>query len=409
MQTSHTPGQKIFILLLVVLAVLFTHSPKLQAQTSITAVPFLTFNNDARSMGMAGANVAMRGARSGIHLNPAAFGKPNTLELTSQLNLSGNGDIFGTPWLPEFSGVNWDLYTPQLIAGFEKFSVAYQYTHFNLGEQAIFDPSSPEPIDTFQAYENAHTLSVAYYLSPYVSVGTGINFIKSSLDAGVAINGNKVIDANQISLDLGVYADYPMQHNFVHFTPSIGWSLTDIGRPLKYTANANGDPLPIIMRGGLGLDIAFTEKKYGLEVLSIGGYLSLDKIMARTEPHITQSGDTTRKAMGPIEAIFKSWDSYSWFTGTETVNVPLKDQLRRHSGLEITLLEYISLRFGRYWEHEHNGDRKYNTYGFGINLKYLSIDYAKINTDDRDHPLDQTTYFQFTTKIPFDDIERWFD
>ncbi|SMO66936.1 hypothetical protein SAMN06265219_107142 [Gracilimonas mengyeensis] len=397
------------ILLCLILGIMCFFQSQSQAQVAITAVPFLQINNDARSMGMAGANVAMRGARSGIHLNPAAFGKPGKIEFTSQLNLSGNGDLFGTQWLPKYWSSNLNIYSPQFIVGFNNYSIAYQYTHFDLGKHYNANPTNPEPKDSFQSYENAHTLSAAYHLSPYVSVGMGLNFIRSSLGSGTVVSSYKVKDATRISLDLGVYADYPMQHNFFQLTPSFGWSITDIGRPVKYTANVNGDPMPIIMRGGIGLDIAVMEKKYGLEVLQVSGYLSLDKIMARSEPHITQNGDTTRKAMGPIEALFNSWDSYSLYTGSETVSVPLKDQLRRHSGLEITLLEYVSLRFGRYWEHEHNGNRKYNTYGFGINLKYLSIDYSKINTDVRYHALDQTSFFQFTAKVPFDDIEHWFN
>lgn len=393
---------KFSIILAVLFTILIAHQPNLHAQVGITAVPFLQINHDARSMGIAGANVAMRGARSGIHLNPAAFGKPNTLELTSQVTLDGHGYFFGTSWLPNFNA-GLKLLTPQFIAGFEKFSVAYQYTYLDLGVQIYTGPNN-EPKGRFNAYERAHTFSAAYHISPHVSVGAGVNFIKSDLATGtISIDGEEtdIKAPARTSWDIGLYVDHPFQQDLVTITPSFGWSVTDIGKPMRYTASGHPDPLPIVMRAGLGLEITTSENKYGLKALRIAGYLSRDKIMARFEDD--------GSPMGPFKAIFNSWGSYTSYTGAEPVTLSLRDQLTKHHGVEITLLEFLSFRIGRLWEHKYNGNRKYNTLGFGVNYRYFKIDYAKINTDDDGHPLDNTTYLQFTANIPFDLIERLFN
>lgn len=407
MRKSDKPGTT-FYKYIILLAGLFTgllsQPSNIHAQVGITAVPFLEINHDARSMGMAGANVAMRGARSGIHLNPAAFGKPNTIEFTSQFNFSDNGYFFGTPWLPGFNDPAFKLLTPQFIAGFKKFSVAYQYTSLDSGEQNFTGPFYPESTGTFHSHERAHTFSAAYHISPQVSVGAGVNFIKSDLTHGaIIIDGEETQfkASSRTSWDVGLYADHPFQQDRVTITPSFGWSVTDIGKPIRYTGFGQADPLPIVMRAGLGLEVATHEGKYGLKSLRVAGYLSLDKVMARLEDD--------GSPMGPAKAIFNSWGPYTRWTGAETVTLSLRDQLRKQYGLEITLFEFLSIRTGRFSEHEHNGNRKFNTLGFGVNYNYFTLDYAEIYTDENGHPLDNTKFLQFSTKIPFDVIERWFN
>lgn len=392
---------KFTILLLGLITGLISHPSYIYGQVGITAVPFMEINNDARSLGMAGANVAMRGARSGIHLNPAAFGKPNTMEFTSQVNFNGHGGFFGTPWLSDYNNSGHNLLTPQFIAGFEKFSVAYQYTSLDFGEQINSGSISPDPINTFRSHERTHTISAAYHISPQVSVGAGVNFIKSDLAEGTIIIDGKETEfkaASRTAWDLGLYADHSFQQDRLTITPSFGWSITDMGEPMRYIDFGRPDPLPIVMRAGLGLEIETNEGENGLKALRVAGYLSRSKTMARLEDD--------GSPMGPFKAIFNSWGPYTRWTGAETVTLSLRDQLRKQHGLEITLFEFLSIRTGRFWEHRHNGNRKYNTLGFGVNYKYFNVDYAGINTDENNHPLEDQKFLQFTANIPLDVIER---
>ncbi|MEX0843795.1 MAG: PorV/PorQ family protein [Balneolaceae bacterium] len=386
-------ARKCSLLLIILPILVLFNTSNTQAQVAITAVPFLQINNDARSIGMAGANVAMRNSRAGMHLNPATFGRKNTLQFTTQINATSSEKLFGTDWLPGFNVSELQLYTPQFIMGFEKLSVGYQYTYLNLGLQAHVSEEMIF-IENFNSYERAHTISASYNINQHISVGVGMNAIKSNLASGVTIGGQQISWASRISWDMGFYADYPFQKEPFNITPSFGWSLTDVGNPITYTTPENADALPIMMRGGLGLKISYPDKKNGFDVFSLGGYISRDKIMARWK----EDGS----AMGPLEAIFKSWDYFERFNGMETISLSLKDQLLKHKGVEFTMLDMFSFRVGRFYEHPENGARKYNTIGFGIHYKYFSMDYAEMNTDERDHPLDKTKFVEFTVNVPLD-------
>tara|TARA_R110000868_G_scaffold410693_6_gene699889 strand:+ start:9760 stop:10464 length:705 start_codon:yes stop_codon:yes gene_type:complete len=204
------------------------------AQVAITGVPFLEINNDARSMGMGGATVALKGGKAGLHLNPATFGIRNTIQLSTQFNTDDSYGFFGTPWLSGFTD-DLQIYNSNAILGFENISVGYQFTLLDLGEQASTAEYSPEIIDTFNSYEYAHTFSISIPVSEYFSFGAGLNYFKSSLATGQTIGGQRINDATGLTIDFGTYFEYPVKLNLLKITPSLAWLLTDFGYPLHYT------------------------------------------------------------------------------------------------------------------------------------------------------------------------------
>lgn len=379
---------------------------ELKAQVAITAVPFLEINNDTRSIGLGGATIALKGSKSGLHLNPAIIGKRNTLQLSSQFNTVDSYGIFGTPWLPNS---NFDLliYNPNITIGFDNISVGYQFTLIDYGEQSVTSINSPEIIGSFNSYEYAHTFSITVPVNEFFSFGAGLNYFKSSLATGQSVGGQKVFAATGLTIDLGTYLEYPVKVNFLKVTPSLGWSLTDYGYPIRYTGNSQEDPLPMMMRGGFGLKLDLEEELFKLRILSVGLYGSLEKIMARKEEVVrTQNGVTivTFEAMGPVEALFRSWRSFERFDGQRTISLSVWDQFRRQSGVEFTVLEILSLRFGHYYEHPDNGAREYDTFGIGIQYKYFSFDYATINLDEIYNPLVETEFYELTINLPLNII-----
>lgn len=147
------------------------------SQVAITATPFMQINNDARSMGLAGATVAMKGNRNGLHMNPATFGLANTVQISSQFNTNEAFGFFGTSWLEEFdAGLRY--YTPQVIVGFDDFALGYHYNYFDLGSQVYTGSNDSSPRGVFESYEYAHTFSIAHQVSPYFSWGFGMSFFK---------------------------------------------------------------------------------------------------------------------------------------------------------------------------------------------------------------------------------------
>lgn len=379
------------IVIIVFLFVLISFSVK--AQVVITGVPFFEITNEARSVGLASSNIALRGSRGGLHLNPAVLANHNTIEITSQFNIEDGYGFFGTPWLPN-SNREPDIFTPQLIVGFDKYSVGYQFTYFDLGKRTYIGEASPESIGKSNSYEFSHTFSLAHSLNQYMSIGVGLSFFKSSLVTEYNIEGETRRSVRGTTLDLGVYSEYPFQYQNLVLTPSLGWSITDIGKPISYTKDGLEDPLHTVMRGGLGLRLDVDEEIMGFRVLSVGIYGSLSKVMARR--------DEEGIPYGPLKAIFKSWDSFEKFKGQETISLDLIDQLRKHSGLEFTVLEVLNLRFGHFYEHPDNGNREYDTFGLGIQYKYFSFDYAKIHAGE--NPSDGSGFFQFSLNVSIEEL-----
>jgi hypothetical protein len=154
------------------------------SQVAITATPFMQINNDARSMGLAGATVAMKGNRNGLHMNPATFGLSNTVQISSQFNTNNAYGILGTSWLEEFS-TSLRYYTPQVIIGFDDFALGYHYNYIDLGPQVYTRPDDPTPRGVYESYEYAHTFSIAHQVSPYFFMGIWNElFLKAVLPEG---------------------------------------------------------------------------------------------------------------------------------------------------------------------------------------------------------------------------------
>lgn len=370
------------------------------SQVAITAVPFLQINTDTRSRGMGEATVALLNSRGGIHLNPATIGRKNTIELYSPVTFNNENGLFTTPWLSGSTASDVYLQYPGIIVGFYKLSVGYQYTYLNLGEQFVTGDYSPTPIGSVSSHERVHTISFSYQITDNFFIGAGLNFGKSNLLSGQTVNGQKMKSPSFTTVDAGIYADHTYSYKDILITPSVGWSLTDFGEPIGYVNGQEKDPLPMMMRGGIGLKLESTERIWDRTAFSIGGYASISKIMARYKTEVVD-GNTQYKPMGPWKALFNSWGPYQRFNGQEYVELSLLDQLQTQTGVEIIYLEILSLRFGHFYEHPQNGARSYDTFGIGVHYKYFTLDYSEIDINDREHPLSGTSLMQFKVNIPF--------
>ncbi|MDR9418205.1 hypothetical protein [Gracilimonas sp.] len=223
----------------------------------------------------------MLNSPGGIHLNPATISGKNTIEFYSPVSFNNGSEIFRKPWLPGYGELDLYLQNPGIIFGFDKFSLGYQYTYLNLGEQFITGDTSPKPKDSFNSFEEVHTFSASYQITNDLFVGAGLNIGKSELSAGQSINGQQIKSPTFTTVDVGIYADHTYNYKEMLITPSVGWSLTDFGEPISYVRGQDKDPLPMMMRGGLGLKMETKERIWDRTAFSIGGYASLSKTMAR--------------------------------------------------------------------------------------------------------------------------------
>lgn len=357
-----------------------------QSRVFTSALPFLEINNNARSMGLAGADVALMGGY-GVHLNPAIIGNPNNILISSPFTTESGYGLLETPWLKSVNdGISFS--SPFMIIGFDQLSIGVHIHQMNI-EPIDYSEFLPEMenAEVFKSKYKIVGISGSYRLNEYLFVGAGVNYYKEQIYS-VQVSG--------LSLDFGGYIHYPIRvQDFFTITPSAGISITDFGphtvpdniRNNEYFVDVDDSedisaiiesskyPLPTRFRGGLGLQFELDKKVFDLKPLSIGWYGALNKGM---------NWNKDGSLASPIEALFNP--------GAYPI---------RHSGFEYIFMEMVSIRVGSYKAHESEGGRAYNTIGFGLHYKYFQLDYAEIReTSSESWALNGTKYVQLTGIIP---------
>lgn len=371
----------------IIIAGLFLALPSISnAQVAITAVPFLQIEPDSRGAGMGNTGVALANNASALFWNPSglAFQKGNN-----------QASITHSNWLANFNVS--DLFYDYVVGTYYIEGIGTlgaHLTYLNLGEQAVTGEDSPEIISRFNSYELAFGASYGYQVSKNFALGTSLRLIYSSLASGTSISAQKVNPGSSVAVDLAfLYKTDPFDIGNRNASFSFGTNLSNLGPGIQYTDNAQKDPLPTVLRFGWAFNIDLDDA--GINRLTIANDIS--KVMARTTPSYTTnpdgSIDTSRVAAGPIEALFKSWDSFERFDGQNTISVGLMQQFMIGAGLEYWYADQFALRGGYYYEDPNNGDREYITFGAGIRYSFIGVDFSYIKTLESDHPLANTLRF----------------
>ncbi|MEX2639129.1 MAG: type IX secretion system outer membrane channel protein PorV [Balneolales bacterium] len=355
---------------IILLALAWTSETK--AQVGISAVPFLQIEPDTRTAGMGNAGVAVADNASAVFWNPAglAFQSGNEISLTH------------ANWLPQFDV---GLFYDYLVGKYEIDGIGVvggHITFLNLGEQTLTGEDDPNPLGSFSSYEIATGLSYGFQLNDNFALGTGLRFIYSNLvPSGTMVSGQEARNGTSVGLDLaGLYKSNPFRlfNRDAHF--SAGVNLSNIGPAIQYTDEAQRDPLPTLLR--LGWSYTMDLDTDGLNTLTIANDFS--KIMARN--------DTTGQAMGSIEALFNSWDTYTRTpdNGLSYVDVPLSEQIMVGIGAEYWYNNQFALRTGFFHESPNNGNRQFLTFGAGLKYDFIGIDFSYLATLEEYHPLANT-------------------
>lgn len=360
----------------VLLVSLLTIVPASKAQVGITAVPFLQIEPDSRGSGMGNAGVALADDASAIFWNPAglAFQNKNQFGFTY------------ANWLPAF---NADLFYNYAVGTYYVEGIGTiggHITFLNLGEQTRMSEDNVE-LGRFNSYELAGGLSYGFQLSETFSLGTGFRFIYSSLADG-EVSGQAISPGASIGIDVAaLYRSRPFSLGERNANFNAGFNLSNVGPSIQYTDNPQKDPLPTMLRAGWAF--TFDLDSQGYNTLTIANDIS--KIMARNE-RVSGDGEggDTYSSMNSFEAIFRSWDSFERFNGTETVTLSLMDQLMFGTGLEYWYNNQFALRAGYYHEHEENGNRRFMTLGAGLRYNIFGVDFSYIYTIEEEHPLANT-------------------
>lgn len=359
------------------------------AQPAVTGVPFIENTLDVRLQSLGNSFISFKGL-SGMHqVNPAGVGKKDDLNLyfTSRESFSDTRFYdFGASFKKEKLG--WSV--SSRIVPYPR-----EITTNDSGEQS----ASHKPLEF---YQNA---SVSYELSKKWNVGFGLNYIHSDLASGAVVSGEKIETGRALSADIGtIYnTSFSVADSWLIQT-GFGISITDFGNLVKYTDNGEGDPLPMKFRTGLGLEAMYSGEWNGFKLIGLSSAVSLSKLLVALE--YEENGSVKR--FGPFQTIIKAWDVYKEQNPNngEFTEYSLTEQFIYHAGVELTFIESFSFRMGFQNGQELNDFESLSSWGIGIDLYYLALDYVNSSHTSEDYKdwntLTGGEYLQLKGRIPLD-------
>ena len=203
----------------------------------------------------------------------------------------------------------------------------------------------------------------------------------------MGVDQQEVSPGASIGVDLAaLYKSDPFSLGGRKANINAGINLSNLGPSIQYSDEEQKDPLPTVLRAGWAFTTELDSRGYN--TITIANDIS--KIMARTELVSADGEDPEFEAMGSLEALFNSWDTFDQNQGVETVSLSLVDQLMIGTGFEYWYNKQFALRGGYYYEHENNGNREFLTFGAGLRYNVVGVDFSYIYTLEEDHPLANT-------------------
>lgn len=416
---------KHFFLAMILLLITFPSfsqisSEALGSNTITSTVPFLIIAPDSRSGALGDAGVATTPDIGSQHWNPSKYAFMDY----------GKDEGFGlaisySPWLRNLiSDMNLAY-----ISGYAKlnkenvFSASFRY--FDLGSIQLKDATGYD-IGTSSPYELAVDFGYARLLGERWSGSIAFRFIYSDLASGRSYDGITIkpglAGAGDVSF---TYYNDDVSTFGIPSTVIWGLNISNIGNKITYTSNDYRDFIPTNFRTGFSYTLHMNEYNkimltYDLNKLliptpvvyyGVGDWI----VDASTGDTITQvsAGDYYIKspvgAKDPRDvsvpaAIFTSWADAP---GVEFEGSAFKEELAEftHSiGLEYAYNEIFFLRTGTFLENSKKGNRKYVTFGLGLQLSAFGLDVSYLLPLTQNNPLANT--FRFTLKFNFNDLNK---
>lgn len=328
-----------------------------------TAVPFLQINPVIRSGGMGDAGVALKQGPFASYLNPAT--------LAFEESDGGLGLAF-TPWLSNIiPDINHYYATGFYNLGGTRGVIGGALTFFSLGEIEFRDNNGIET-GNFNANELALSVNYARKITENLSLGGSLRYIRSDL-AGAQNLGDVSLNPGQ-----SVAGDLALFHTRLYDgkTPvTFNWAfnISNIGAKMNYTGNSNNRQfLPTNLRLGAAAEIQLDE----VNLVTLVG--DVNKLMVPSQP------DTGDQQTPLIEGIFSSFGDAEGGFSEELQEFTVS------TGVEYTYNQLFSARLGYFWEDPTKGDRRYITFGAGVEYMGFLIDFAYLQPFQQQHPLVNT-------------------
>jgi len=371
-------------------------SPRpVHAQVGLTAYNFQVVQPHPFVHALGNATVAARGYPGAIGVNPATIGTEGAVRAGSTLNLS-RGPAYSSPW---FRSQFW-IAAPSATGKIGPWAGGIQVKHFSRGDTEIRNPQG-ERVFSGSVFDQAIKLVGAYDLTSSVTVGGGVNLIRSR---GVYQFDGKI--KTHPTIDVGVHYQAEAEQGFVKLRPSLGLSITDFGGNVSVQARPGDLAAPTTIRGGGALQLTAQSTHFGRPEWRVGLYGALSNQLV-SGTFVEDEGTEYFDADGPFKGLFSGWGSTRgvFMRSGERAEVGPWERITKHVGAEMSVLDLLSVRLGRFHESDDNGGRQYTVLGVGLDAYYVSLD---ASWDFRDEPVDQLSYGRLTVRIPLSDSPRNF-
>jgi hypothetical protein len=335
-----------------------------------TSVPFLTISPDSRASGMGDAGVASKADANSQHWNAAKY---------PFVQGRGGVSLAYTPWLrnliPNISLV--------YLSGYYKINaksvVSSSLRYFSLGE-IVFTNIYGSITGTYEPVEFALDAGYSRLFTDHFSGGVVFRYIQSNLTRGQTTPGGQSTHAAiSIAGDIGLYYQNEFQLGNQEARWALGMNLSNLGKPISYTEDANSTPIPSNLRLGGRFEYGINNKH------SISLLADLNKLLVPT-PAVYESDTATGdlilvRGKAPPKSIVRGM--FQSFTDAPGVPTDHGDysvfqeeihEIAYSLGLEYNYRDLIAIRSGYFHEHATKGNRKYLTFGLGVMNPYFSLD-----------------------------------
>jgi Type IX secretion system protein PorV len=350
----------------VTLIILFTTFQFSKAQTGIyrnnvpsPAMAGLGFNPaDARHGALGDAGVATSHDQADMFWNPARIAFAETrFGLYSAVN---------QPWLRALVS---DMYLTQIGAYYKfknnKSAISVNYTYFNQGLFQATDPNG-QSLGNFNSYDWALGITFAKKLSPKLSLGVGLKYLKSNPFSGLnttAFSG--VQPATTLAADISIFHQDPDSTKLINL--NYGVYISNLSGRVDY-GGAESNFIPTNLKIGIAPTINIDKQN------TITLAIDANKLMIPTPTY-----DTNGKLIPAKTAIGGILGSFGDAPGG------LREELQEviwSMGLEYWYNKTVALRIGKRIQSENKSGQNFTTFGVGVKIiKRINVDLAYLQNE----------------------------
>ena len=354
---------------------------------------------EARVLSLGQATSAL-GNKSGYSTNPAVPYSDSLVHLSGYIPKPTASSLFDFHFPIQTFGTAIQL---------KKHTISISYDNIGYTQPESFDQQ-------FEFASSIFRLQYGTQISPSFYVGGGVAIHSNFTKYNISTNPSEITYSN-IGLSAGLYHKKSFSLAGISVNQEIGLVLNDVGDE-NNTKTKNVHPssfeatystyLPTTLRASLGWNTHSSQRKFGKSLWQAGVYLGAVKYFTRTFDQSTG-----------FDAIFNNWGNFTYLTGQGKVTVPASEQISNNFGIELTLLEVLSFRYGRNGGNSSSESPEFRDQGFGISnadlfvrrqrgfgvgldLQYISFSYSKVTFIPTEFwAVDfDLNYFQTTLRIP---------